>query len=62
MSAQLDKSLAHQLIDQLPNDATWEDLLYEIYAREEIEAGIKDADEGRLLSVADVRRRLGLPA
>jgi hypothetical protein len=49
------------LIDQLPGDATWDDLTYEIYVRQAIEAGLKDSQEGRTVPVAEVRRQLGLP-
>lgn len=52
---------AIRLVEQLPDDATWDDLLYEIYVRQSIEAGLKDCREGRIVSVAEVRRRLGLP-
>jgi hypothetical protein len=55
------KAEARRLIEQLPDDATWEDLLYEIYVRQSIEAGLKDCRDGRTLPVAEVRRRLGLP-
>ena len=52
---------ARRLVDQLPNDATWEDLLYQIYVRQSIEAGLEDCRQGRLVPVAEVRKRLGLP-
>lgn len=55
------KKEAVRLVEQLPDDATWEDLLYEIYVRQAVEAGLKDCREGRTLAVAEVRRRLGLP-
>jgi hypothetical protein len=55
------KTEALRLVEQLPDDATWDDLLYEIYVRQSIEAGLKDCREGRTLPVAEVRRRLGLP-
>jgi hypothetical protein len=55
------KSEAVRLVEQLPEDATWDDLLYEIYVRQSVEAGLKDCREGRTLPVAEVRRRLGLP-
>lgn len=51
-----------KLADRLPDDATWDDVLYEIYVRQSIEAGLKDADAGNTLSSEEVRRRLGLPA
>jgi predicted transcriptional regulator len=52
---------ARRLVEQLPADATWEDLFYEIYVRQSIEAGLEDCRAGRLVSVEEVRRRLGLP-
>jgi hypothetical protein len=55
------KTEALRLVEQLPDDATWDDLIYEIYVRQSIEAGLKDCREGRSLPVAEVRRRLGLP-
>ena len=55
------KEAVLELVQDLPNGATWEDVMYRFYVREAIEAGRKDAAEGRLLDVAEVRRRFGLP-
>jgi hypothetical protein len=54
------KDEAHRLIEQLPDDATWEDLQYQIYFRQAVEAGLKDANEGRKVSLDEARRRFGL--
>jgi hypothetical protein len=54
------KDEARRLVDQLPEDATWEDLMYEIYVRQKIEAGLKASDEDRALDVEEVRKRFGL--
>ena len=60
--AELDiKQESHRLVDSLPEDATWDDLMYEVYVRKAIEAGITDADAGRLVDAKEVRRRFGLP-
>ena len=56
------KDKAHKLLDNLPDSATWEDLMYRIYVREAIEAGIKDNDQGHIIDVKEVRRRFGLSA
>jgi predicted transcriptional regulator len=61
MSPSTVREEAHRLVDQLPDDATWEDLLYQIYIRQTIEAGLEDCRAGRLVSVDEVKRRLGLP-
>lgn len=55
------KDEARRLVEQLPDDATWDDFLYQVYARQSIDAGFKDCREGRTIPVAEVRRRLGLP-
>jgi predicted transcriptional regulator len=51
---------AHRLVDQLP-DATWDDLHYQVYVRQSIEAGLEDCRAGRLVTVAEVKGRLSLP-
>jgi predicted transcriptional regulator len=51
---------AHRLVDQLPDDASWEDLIDRIYLRQAIEAGLEDAEAGRTVPVEEVRRRFGL--
>jgi len=55
------KTQAHRLVDNLPDSATWEDVMYRIYVRESVEAGIKDSDAGRTVDVKEVRQRFGLP-
>jgi predicted transcriptional regulator len=56
------KEKAHQLLNNLPDSATWEDLMYRIYVREAIEAGLKDSDQGKTVDVTEVRKKFGLPA
>jgi predicted transcriptional regulator len=54
------KQEAYRILDRLPDKATWDDLMYQIYVRQAIEAGIKDSDEGRTVDVKEVRKRFGL--
>jgi predicted transcriptional regulator len=61
MSANI-KDEARRLVDALPDDSTWEDLMYQIYVRETIEAGLADSDAGRVVDVEKVREEFGLPA
>ena len=56
------KEQAYRLLESLPDSATWEDLMYRIYVRQAIEAGLRDSDEGRMVDVREVRKRFGLPA
>ncbi len=52
------KAEARRLVDELPDTATWEDLMYEIYVRESIEAGLADVAAGRVVSNEDAVRRI----
>ena len=54
------KQQAHDLIDTLPETATWADLLYALEVRADVEAGIADATAGRVTSVEDLRKEYGL--
>ncbi|QFY88372.1 hypothetical protein D5125_02120 [Magnetovirga frankeli] len=60
MSLIVQKEDAHRLIDQLPMDATWDDLMQQLYVREAIERGLEDSRAGRTLEVAEVRKKYGL--
>jgi len=54
------KEQAHQLLDNLPDSTTWEDLMYRIYVRQAIEEGLRDSDPGHTVDVKEVRKRFGL--
>ena len=54
------KQEAYRLLDNLSDKATWDDLMYQIYVRQAIEAGLKDSDDGRTVEVNEVRKRFGL--
>ena len=49
------KEQARKLLDQLPDTASWDDVVYEFAVRRSIERGLSDADAGRLTDVQDVR-------
>jgi len=51
---------AKRLVEKLPSNSTWEDLMHEIYVRQTIEAGLADSQQGRTTDVKDVRARFGL--
>jgi len=60
MSSTNVKQEAHRLVDNLPENATWDDLMYEIYVRQAIEAGLADSEAGRTLDIKEVRAKFGL--
>ena len=51
------KKQALEMIKKLPEKATWDDIMYEIYVRKKIEAGIKAAGEGRVVEHEEVKKR-----
>lgn len=55
------KQQAHQLIDELPDSVSWEELAYRLEVRADIEAGLADAQAGRVVTTAELRREFGLP-
>ena len=51
---------AKRLMDELPDDATWDDAMYKLYVRQSIEQGLADSRAGRTVDVKEVRRAFGL--
>ena len=60
MSARNIKDEAKRLLERLPDDITWDQLIHEIYVRQSIEAGLIDSQAGRYKDVSEVRRQFGL--
>jgi hypothetical protein len=46
---------AMQLISRLPEEVTWEDIMYRLYLKRKIEEGIKAAEEGSTISHDEVK-------
>ena len=51
---------ALQLVQALPPDASWDDLMYRIYVRQAIDQGMADSEVNNVVDVAEVRRQFGL--
>jgi len=52
------KEAARQIIDRLPEQATWDDLMYELYVKQKIEAGLADIEAGRTFPHEQVKGEL----
>ena len=52
------KEEVRRILDALPDDATLEDIQYRIYVRQAVAAGIRDVNEGRVISQEEVERRM----
>ena len=53
------KQRAHELIEALPDDATWQDPLYALELRGDVEAGLADAKAGHVTDSEDMRQEYG---
>lgn len=60
MSAVNVKQAAHQLIDELPDDVSWDEVAYRMEVRASIERGLADADAGRLIPQDEIEKRFGV--
>ena len=61
MSTTMTRDQAHKLVDKMPEDSSWDDLMREIYVREVIEQGLADSKAGRTKDVRDIRKKYDLP-
>lgn len=58
--AQSVKQSAHKIIDQLPDEVSWKDLIYELSVIQDIEEGLQDSEAGRVVDNTTVRKGFGL--
>ncbi|MFO7730297.1 MAG: hypothetical protein R6V86_05990 [Spirochaetia bacterium] len=52
------KDNAIKAIQELPDDATYEDIMKKLYFMEKVEAGLKDIREGAVISHEEVKKRI----
>ena len=50
----------HELADQLPPNATWGDVRYQVELRASIERGLAESEAGRTTSHAEVAKEFGI--
>ena len=58
MSTARDEAI--KMIARLPEEVSWDEIMYKIYVKRKIEEGIKAADEGRTVSHEEVKELFGL--
>jgi hypothetical protein len=51
------KEEAHKLIETVPDNASWDDIMYEFYVRKKIEIGLEAGDAGNVVSQEEVEKR-----
>jgi predicted transcriptional regulator len=52
------KETVRRLLDDLPDNASLEDIQYHIYVREKIERGLRDVEAGRVVDQNEAKRRM----
>lgn len=52
------KEDVRQILDQLPEDVSLEQIQYHIYVRQKVERALAEADRGNLLSQEEVEARM----
>jgi predicted transcriptional regulator len=48
---------AQKLIDALPEETSWDDLIYQMYVRKKIAKGIEAAEQGRVVPHDEVKKQ-----
>jgi predicted transcriptional regulator len=51
------KEEALKLIDALPEETSWDDIIYQVYVRKKIEKGIEAAEKGGVVAHDEVKRQ-----
>jgi len=54
------KEAIHKLADQLSKDATWDDVIYEMTVRSEIDKGMADSKANNVTPANDVLKEFGI--
>lgn len=52
------KEEVRRILEQIPEDVTFEDIQYHIYVRQQITRGLEDIDQGRVVSEEEAERRM----
>jgi hypothetical protein len=53
-----EKQAAIDLIQRLPDDATTTDIIEELYFKQQVDKGLRDTLEGRLLSHTELKAKI----
>ncbi len=52
------KDEAKKIIDNMPENPTWEDLIYHFYVKKRVEYGLREIKDGEVFSHEEVKKRL----
>ncbi len=51
------KEEARKLIENLPDSASWDDIMYEFYVRQKVDAALEQVETGEVVPQEEVERR-----
>ena len=54
------KKEVENMLEDLPEDANWDDVMYKIYVRQSIEQGLEDSKAGRTISHEEIKKKYKL--
>jgi predicted transcriptional regulator len=54
------KETAIKIIQSLPEDSDWQDIMEEFYFRLKVDQGLREADEGKSIPFEEVKAEFGL--
>ncbi len=52
------KQAARLLLDHVPDHASWDDIMYELYVKQKLETALKAVADGKIVSHEEAKRRL----
>ncbi len=52
------KEEARKIIENMPEQATWDDIMYQFYVRKKVMVSLMAAEDGNIYSHDDVKKRL----
>jgi predicted transcriptional regulator len=52
------KDEVRRILEQIPDNASFEDIQYHIYVREKIDRGLEGVEQGRVISQEEVESRM----
>ena len=52
------KNEAKKLIDKLPDEASWDDIMYEFYVKKKLSLALQAAEAGEVVSHEEAKKRL----
>ena len=52
------KEEARKLLDEIPENASWDDIMYQFYVRKKIEVALREAEDGDVVSHEEMKKAL----